>query len=144
MNDTSIWLMHKIEGQKMLIGGDAFHTGVRAMMNMFDAEYLNSDIFVILHHGINVYDYFTDYMTLKTVLYPNFRVGSIWEGIRSDLSRTADNEHLVEVAAETISCENGTVVMTFPYKMGQAEILEPCDWRYHNYTRQMGDFTIDE
>lgn len=144
MNDTSIWLMHKIEGQKMLIGGDAFHTGVRAVMNMFDAEYLNSDIFVILHHGINVYDYFTDYMTLKTVLYPNFRVGSIWEGIRSDLSRTADNEHLVEVAAETISCENGSVVMSFPYKMGEAKIMEPCDWRYHNGKRQMGSFDITE
>lgn len=144
MNDTSIWLMHKIEEQTLLIGGDAFHTGVRAMMNMYEPEYLSTDLFAVLHHGINVYNYFTDYTTWKTVLYPNFRVGSIWEGIRTDLSRTEDNKHLVEVAAETISCENGTVVLGFPYKIGQAKIMEPCDWRYHAGVRQIGDFNIAE
>lgn len=131
MNDASIWLMHHIENQRMLVGGDAFHTGIRAVMNMFEESYLDMEIFVILHHGINVYQYFTDYTTLKTVLFPNFRVGSIWEPSRAELARVEDNEYLQKVAAECISCENGTVVITFPYNMGEAEILGPREWIYN-------------
>ena len=132
MNDTSIWLMHHIEGQRMLVGGDSYHTGIRAMMNMYEREYLDTDVFVILHHGVNVYDYFTNYTTLNTVLYPNFRVGSLWStnGSRDDLAMVEENENVVQSAKECISCENGSVVLKFPYEVGSAEIMEPCDWRY--------------
>ena len=141
MNDTSIWLMHHIEGQRMLIGADAFHTGIRAMMNMYDQEYLNTDVFVVLHHGINVYDYFTEYLTLNTVLYPNFRVGSVWSenSTRSDLASVEGNETMVKSAKECISCADGSVVLTFPYKIGSAEIKEPCDWRYDGGIRKMSN-----
>lgn len=141
MNDCSIWLMHHIEDQRMLVGGDSFHTGIRAMMNMYEESYFNMEIFVILHHGVNVYNYFTDYMTLKTVLFPNFRVGSVWEPSKADLARVEDNEYLKKAAAECISCENGTVVITFPYNMGEAEILGPREWIYNggrDYTPHEG------
>lgn len=131
MNDTSIWLMHHIEDQRMLVGGDAYHTGIRAMMNLYEESYFETDIFVILHHGINVYNYFTDYMTLKTVLFPNFRVGSVWEPSRVDLARVEDNAYLKNAAAECISCENGTVVLTFPYHIGEAKTLGPREWIYN-------------
>ena len=129
----------------MLVGGDSFHTGQRTMMNMFDESYLELDMFVVLHHGINSYDYFTDYITPKTVLYPNYQVGSIWYGVpegyrKANLETVEGNEHLVEVAEEVYSCENGTVVLTFPYKLGQAEILEPCDWKYTNGKRNKYPF----
>ena len=131
MNDTSIWLMHHIGDQRMLVGGDSFHTGIRAMMNMYEQSYFDMELFVILHHGINVYNYFTDYMTLKTVLFPNFRVGSVWEPSRVDLARVEDNEYLKNAAAECISCENGTVVITFPYNIGEAKTLGPREWIYN-------------
>ena len=131
-NDTSTWLMHHIEGQRFLIAGDTHHTGMRVAMNMFDKEYFDLDVFAVLNHGINVWDYFTDYCTYKTVLYTSWRDASIWEPTRADIARVADNEHLHEVSQEVLSHGEGTVVLTFPYTIGSYEKLAPCDWKYDN------------
>lgn len=132
-NETSIWLMNHIEEQKILIVGDTSYTGMNQAMNMFDASYFEVDVYAVSHHGINVYDYFTDYMTVKTALYPNWRVGSLWQdtSTRTNLSRVADNAHLVESVLEAYSHENGTVVLTFPYKVGEAKTLGQTEWIYN-------------
>ena len=132
-NETSIWLMHHIEGQKTLIVGDTSYTGMDQSMNMFDKSYLDVDVYAVSHHGINVYNYFTDFMTVKTALYPNWRVGSLWQDTsdRTNLSRVEDNKHLVDSVAEAYSHENGTVVLTFPYKVGEAKTLGQTNWIYN-------------
>ena len=59
-------------------GGDANITGIRKTTFMYDESYFDVDVFSVLHHGINVYDFFTDFCTVKTALYTSFRMGSIW------------------------------------------------------------------
>ena len=86
----------------------------------------------VFHHGINVWDYWTDFCTLKTVLYTSFRTASIWEPSRAELARVEENEHLRQSCEEYLSHGEGTVVLTFPYKVGSAEIMESSDWRYNN------------
>jgi len=129
-NDTSTWLLHHIEEQRFLIAGDTHHTGMRVAMQMYEQSWFDFDVFAVFHHGINVHEYFTSYCELKTVLYTSFREASIWEPSRTELARVEDNENLRESCLEYVSHGNGTVVLTFPYKVGTYEIMEPCDWRY--------------
>ena len=131
-NDTSTWLMHHIEGQRILIAGDTYHTGMRVAMQMYDEDYFDMDVYAVFHHGINVADYFTEYCTFKTVLYTAFRTASIWEPSRTTLANVAQNEKLRQSCEEYVSHGDGTVVLTFPYKVGEYKIMEPCDWRYDN------------
>ena len=134
-NDTSIWLMHHIENQRVLIAGDASYTGTQIAMNLYEKDYFDLDVFSVLHHGINVYDYFTDYCKVDTVLYTNWRLGSLYQETPEYLSaRIEENAHLQESALESYSHGNGTVVLTFPYKVGTAEIMEASDWRYNRGT----------
>ena len=137
VNDTSIWVMNHIEGQRFLIGADAARLSCHAAMNLLGKEYLSVDIFAVLHHGINVYNFFTDYVEFDVALYPGFRLGSLYSSkspiaARWGFAREEENEHLIEKAKEEYSFANGTVILTFPYTMGTAEIAEPCDWRYSN------------
>jgi len=131
-NDTSTWMMHHIEGQRFLHAGDTHHTGMRIATYMFDESYFDLDVMAVFHHGINVWDYWTDFCTLKTVLYTSFRTASIWEPSRAELARVEENEHLRQSCEEYLSHGEGTVVLTFPYKVGSAEIMESSDWRYNN------------
>ena len=132
-NDTSTWFMHHIEGQRFLHAGDAGVTTTRVAMDFYDKEYFDMDVFSVLHHGINVYNHFTDYCDIKTLLYTNRRVGSLYTA--TNLEKVAENAHLQESALESLSHGNGTVVLTFPYSVGTSEIMEPCDWKYHNGER---------
>jgi len=136
-NDTSTWLMHYIEGQKFLIAGDTHHTGMRVAMNIFEKDYFVLDVFAVFHHGINVYEYFTEYCTLKTVLYTSFREASIWDPKVAYLARVEDNEILRNSCEEYVSHGGGTVVLTFPYEVGTYEKLPPCDWRYHGFHQEI-------
>ena len=122
-NDTSLWLMHHIDGQRMLFAGDSGQSGTYAAIEMFDKEYFDMEIFIPFHHGINVYDHFTDYCTYDTVLYPSWRAMSIWE-TREDLKAEQENENLKAKAKEVYHYGEGTVIVTFPYSVGEAEVLE--------------------
>lgn len=129
-NDTSTWLMNHIEGQRFLIAGDSNHTGQRLAINMYEKPYFDLDVFAVIHHGINVYNYFTDYCTNKTVLYTSTRAGSIWNEDRPTALRLDENERLRQSCEEYLTRGDGTLVLTFPYQVGTCEIKEPCDWRY--------------
>lgn len=129
-NDTSTWLMHHIEGQKFLHAGDAGVSETKLAMMLYDKEYFNMEVFAVLHHGINMFNYFADYCTIKTALYTNRRNGSLWED-GSKYAREAENAYFQSTVQECLSHGNGTVVLTFPYTVGSAKIMEPCDWRYN-------------
>ncbi|MBR4768901.1 MAG: hypothetical protein IK088_07985, partial [Lachnospiraceae bacterium] len=49
-NDTSTWLMHYIEGQKFLHGGDAHKTAMHLTMAMYDQAYFEMDVYAVFHH----------------------------------------------------------------------------------------------
>jgi hypothetical protein len=132
-NDTSTWLMHNIEGQTFLHAGDAAETTTQMAMDFYEEEYFDLDVFAVLHHGINVFDYFTDYCTLNTILYTSRNLGSMYTATFAE--RPEENAHLKEVAKECLSHGTGTVVLTFPYTIGTAKTMEPCDWRYDNGVR---------
>lgn len=133
-NDTSTWLMHNIDGQKFLHAGDAAETTTQMAMDFYDKEYFDLDVFAVLHHGINVYDYFTDYCTLNTVLYTTRNLGSLYTATFAE--RPEENAHLKEVSKEYLSHGNGTVILSFPYQTGTAKTAEPCDWRYDGGVRK--------
>ena len=60
-------------------------------------------------------------------------MGSLWQdtSTRTNLTRIEDNKHLVESVAEAYSHENGTVVLSFPYKVGEAKTLGETEWIYN-------------
>lgn len=128
-NDTSTWLMHHIEGQKFLCGGDSRYAGQSIVMSIYNQEYFDVDVFASLHHGINTYNYFIDYCNVDTLLYTSFRAGSIYND-GTWRAALAGNKHLRESVKEYYHYGDGTVVLTFPYELGTAEILESFDWRY--------------
>lgn len=140
-NDTSLWLMHNIEGQTFLHGGDGAKGQTASILQYFDKSYFDVDVFAALHHGINVYNSFTDFMTVDTLLYTSWRNGSIWEdGTWKEAA--AENEYLRSVVKEYYHRGDGTVILTFPYTLGTAEITEPCDWRYNPSKKpERGDWT---
>lgn len=129
-NDTSTWLMTHIDGQRMLYGGDAGKDSTLMSVKMFDKKYLDMDIFITFHHGINVYDQLTEVSTYDVVLYASFRAGSLWDS-RADLAAVPQNDRLKAKAQEVLHHGDGSVTLTFPYKIGTAEIGE--DWQ-DNYT----------
>ena len=81
-----------------------------------------------------MYDYFTEYCKVKTLLYTNRTVGSLYTATTH--ARKEENIRLQESALESLSHGNGTVVLIFPYTVGTAEIKEPCDWKYNNGKRE--------
>lgn len=129
LNETSTWFMHTMENQKFLLAGDADEGSMRNVMRMYNKEYFVMDVLAVMHHGINVYDFFTAYCTFKTALYPNNTTGSRYES--GTYARINENEFLKKSAVEYMSFGEGTVVLTFPYKVGTAETLPPTEWIYN-------------
>lgn len=129
-NETSVWFMNHIEGQKILLVGDTNHTGMRTAMRMLDKAYFQIDVYAVSHHGVNVYDYFTDILDVKTLLYSNWRIGSLWQD-GSKYARTKENKQLIQNAREAYSHESGTVVLKFPYVVGEAYITGKTRWIYN-------------
>lgn len=130
LNTTSTWLMYTIEGQKVLIPGDGCYANAQAIMHAYEQDYFNLDMFVVAHHGINVYDYFTDYLNFKTAIYPVYRIGSLKH--EGSSAREAQNEHIVSRAKEVVSWGDGTKIFTFPYKVGDVVSLPMIDWSARN------------
>lgn len=142
VNDSSMWLMYTIEGQKFMLCGDAAAGAAKNAMRIYDSSYFEMDVFTAFHHGLNVYDYFTDYCTFKTVLYPGYRCGS--KSTAEDRVHEAENAHLIESAQEAIAYGKGTVVLTFPYEVGTAEIMPAQEWIYHPGERVYEEERLEE
>ena len=141
-NDSSTWCMFTIEGQKFLHAGDAEFGSVDVVMNTYDKEYFDLDVFAVFHHGINVYDYFTDFCTLKTVLYTNYRCGSYYG--TGTHAHEEENAHLIAASAESLAHGDGTKVLTFPYEVGTAKSLPAREWKYETEERSFAQPRVKE
>ena len=129
-NDSSTWQMYTIENQKFLLSGDAADGSTKAVMESYDSEYFDLDMFAVFHHGINVYGYFTEFCTTKTVLYTNYKCGSMYTtGVHA---REEENAQLMSSAKEVLAFGDGTKVLTFPYEIGTAKTMPKIEWKYHN------------
>lgn len=115
-NDTSVFLMHYIEGQKYFTTGDGGHSLQRIAMQVFPEEYFNLDVYVVPHHGINQYYYFTDYCTITTALYPR------GEMVVKD--KAEETAYFLEDVQESFFRPQGDLIMTFPYTVGTAELIK--------------------
>ena len=153
MNDTSTCLMHHIEGQRVLNTGDSAQNELWHLLQYYEDDYFDVDIYTTPHHAINIYNWFTEHIKVKTVLYTHWRIGSLWwpethmteeeKHMMADWPRERSkwaeamesvegNAFLKKCAQEYYSRGEGTVVMTFPYTIGSAEIEDPVNWKYNS------------
>ena len=125
LNDSSIWLMYTMDGEKFLLCGDADRGSVWVVMRTFDSDYFDLEAFVTFHHGINLWYDFTDYLkNYEIAIWPNYRAGSM---VGTD-RYTEFSKYINERAKESFGWGNGTVVWEFPYEVGTAEFKPLVDW----------------
>lgn len=134
LNEMSAWYMFQIEGQKYLNAGDADFGAMQEVMKTYSQEYLDMDIMAVHHHGVNVHNEFTDYIQVKTLLYPYygidgvFKEGQDWPGAwQASVYR---NEYLHGKVEESFSYGDGTKVLNFPYQVGNVISLPRRGERY--------------
>ncbi|MBQ7248198.1 MAG: MBL fold metallo-hydrolase [Lachnospiraceae bacterium] len=131
VNGSCTWLLYNIEGQKILFPGDGLFSSQKFIMNTYDRAYFDLDIYFPSHHGYDTYDQFTYYLKrLDTVLYPNYH--KLLGGESGYSNHTEQLKYINERARESYTYGEGTVVLTFPYKVGSAEIMEPREWKYNS------------
>lgn len=141
LNDSSTWVMYHIEGQKALLGGDGDYGEMKAIMRAYDKEYMKLDVFTNLHHGINVFDDFTNFCDITTVLVPFYETYGLWPNTVANGTRTMiaerinANKYLLESVEEFVTGGGGTKVLTFPYKVGTMKDLGPTKWIYDGGVR---------
>lgn len=129
-NATSTWLMYTVEGQKLLFPADGTFPDQKFIMQAYGSDYLDLDLYFPSHHGYDVFDQFTDYLKrVDTVLYPNYH--KLLGGDTGYGTHTVQLLHLNEVAQESYTYGEGTVVMQFPYAVGSATILPMREWSYN-------------
>lgn len=126
-NDTSTWMMLHIDGQKVLMPGDADALTQATVVNIYSKEYLSVDILQAFHHGYNVYNLVSDKFDFKTVIYPFFTTEN--DKWRTEIKE--GNQLVRENAEEYFSHEDGTKVLTFPYEIGSVQTEPAQTWKYH-------------
>ena len=127
-NGASTWLMNTIEGQKVLLTADGEWDNMQTIMGIYDSEYFDLTIYQTPHHGASVWDEFTDYLgKIRTVVVPSTSIKAVGAG-----TNHLQNEYLRNVADETYSFGEGTVVFEFPYSVGSAKTLPHTEWIYHS------------
>ena len=131
LNDSSLWLMHHIEGQRFLCAGDSNASSQNNAIWLYDKSYFEMEIFATPHHAINMYDEFADVLNVQTMLYTCFRPGSVWQD-GTWKEALAVNERMRNQVAEYVHWGDGTIILTFPYSLGEYEQLEACKWQYHD------------
>lgn len=124
LNDTTTWLMITIEGQKVLLGGDGDKSGRNNIMNLYHSDYMIVDVMSVLHHGFNTDNAFTNYCHAKTVLFTCFGDGP--------RIRKNQNTYLRSCSEESYSWGDGTVMLEFPYKVGEAVRKPHFDFEKYN------------
>ncbi|MBE6590728.1 MAG: MBL fold metallo-hydrolase [Ruminococcaceae bacterium] len=123
-NDSSTWYKHYLnvgngEYQTFLVGGDSDHGGQQELMWNYDEEYLDVDITAVLHHGYNSWNEFTDFISYKTLLVP-----------QREKNLGAETSYAYTFAEEYFFEGNGNVMLTFPYKVGEAVQKHEFQWEY--------------
>ena len=65
------------------------------------------------------------------MLFPSFRMGSIYKDPSITSARVKENQKLIDKAEESMCYEEGTVIFEFPYITGTAQIVQTFDLRYN-------------
>ena len=122
-NSASIVIMITVEGQKVLITGDADWSSQIIYTDMYDKDYFTLTVYQAPHHGINVYRQITNRLgSIQTLFYPA-QVLSGGAGPASFTGRKPQNEHLMSLVEESFAAGDGTRILTFPYEAGTSELL---------------------
>lgn len=117
-NNSSVVLMLKAQGNKILFPGDASDVESRILEERY-GDYLKCDIVQLSHHGHNgTSEQFYRYADAKVVLCPNTQIK-----IDEEFPRFKANRVAHEIADEFYVSSNGTVRLTLPYKAGTAEVF---------------------
>lgn len=129
-NDTSVWLMYTVEGQRILLTGDADTGSIRKVMEVYPPDFWDMTMYAVPHHGANVEDVFTRICRINTLLYTG------WWGredlpVRPDGYKKEETLRLQTGAQEFMSWGDGTKIFAFPYHTGEVLRLAPQQWQYH-------------
>lgn len=128
-NATSTVLMYTIEGQKVFLTADADYECQMVMLDIFPDEYFDIAVYSTPHHGGNVYNVFTNHMTLSTVLYTRFATDLVVSSLQG---RWTGSLFLKSKVAEVLDWGSGGVRLTFPYEVGTYERLPMIEWKYND------------
>jgi hypothetical protein len=123
-NDSSTWYKYYFnvgngEYQTFLVGGDSDFGGQQELMWNYDPAYLDVDITTILHHGYNTWDEFSNFINYKTLLVP-----------QREKNLGAATSYALSLADEYYYEGNGNVMLTFPYKVGEAVQKHEFKWQH--------------
>lgn len=130
LNDSSLWTMFNIEGQKFLHAGDADKGAMRIVMRNFSEDYLKLDVYASFHHNLNNWLPFMEYCEIKTVLFTTSGTESQNKKV-GEINSVGSNAYLKEHAVDYYSWEDGGKVLTFPYVAGSAKDLPMQSWNHH-------------
>ena len=120
INETSTWCLVTLEGQKVMLVGDASRGSMRNVLKVYNPLFLSFDVMTAMHHGSDTWNDFTDFSSVKTVLIP-----------RHVFVESEANLYLKEKAEEVMIYGDGSKVLTFPYKVGTTVTLPHMEWIYH-------------
>ena len=101
-NASSIILMVTVEGQKVMLTGDADWSSQLIYTDMYNKEYFDLTVYQVPHHGINVYNQMTNRLgTIRTAVYPSKAVSGD-AGAAAFTGRKPQNEYLITLALELL------------------------------------------
>ena len=130
LNDSSIWLMYNMDGQKFLLAGDADKGSMRVVMKNFSKDYLKLDVYASFHHNLNNWLPFMEYSEIKTTLFTTRGTESQNKAV-GEINSVGSNKYLKEISKDYYSWEDGGKVLTFPYEVGTAKDLPKQEWKHH-------------
>ena len=119
LNGTSTMFLVHIDGQKVMITGDADAGCEHNVMKSFRGDYFDLAVYQVPHHGLNVDRDFMEYVAyIQTALDPH-RV------LLRSLHDSKATDYLMEHCQEFYyqGKDRGTLRLTFPYEVGRIEIL---------------------
>lgn len=130
LNDSSIWSLFHIDGQKFLLSGDADRGSMRVVMKNYNQDYMEFDIYASFHHNLNNWFPFLEWVTIKTTLFTTSGTEA-QNKATGEINSVGANDWLKENSLDYYSWEDGGIVLTFPYEIGTAKTLPKCEWKYH-------------
>lgn len=130
LNDSSLWTMFNIDGQKFLLAGDADKGSMRVVMKNFSQDYMKLDVYASFHHNLNNWMPFMEYCEIKTTLFTTSGTES-QNKAAGEINSVGSNAWLKENSVDYYSWEDGGKVLTFPYELGTAKSLPMQEWEYH-------------
>lgn len=123
INTASTVAMFNIENQKVMLCGDIHQPGLKFVIDNYTKEYMCIDFFNTNHHGFNTSTAFTEYSTIGTVLVTT--QGAL------PIRKLRDTRDMIRKSKESVKWGDGTAIFTFPYTVGEYELLPKNDWKYN-------------